>query len=45
MQSFVKISIESDCCTLYGVCGETYSLDIIFDDYGKVTSTRFRFQH
>ena len=45
MAEFVKIKIESDCCQSYGICGEQYSLDVIFDDEGRVTSSRFRFQH
>jgi len=45
MANFVKIKIESECCQSYGICGEQYSLDIIFDDTGRVTSSRFRFQH
>ena len=45
MALFVKIKIESDCCQSYGVCGEQYSLDVIFNDEGKVTTSRFRFQH
>ena len=45
MRMFVNVKIESECCQSYGVCGEQYSLDIIFDDYNTVTATRFRFQH
>ena len=30
---------------MYGICGEQYSLDVVFDDEGKVETTRFRFQH
>jgi len=45
MKLFVNIKIESDCCQAYGICGEQFSLDVIFDDLGKVTATRFRFQH
>lgn len=45
MALFVNIKIESECCQSYGVCGETYSLDIIFDDTGRVSTSRFRFQH
>lgn len=44
MQQFVNIKIESDCCQSYGICGEQYSLDIIFDDLNRVEATRFRFQ-
>ena len=30
---------------MYGICGEQYSLDIIFDDLDRVEATRFRFMH
>lgn len=45
MKFFVEIDIESDCCQSYGICGEQFSLDVIFDDEQRVTATRFRFQH
>lgn len=45
MQMFVNVKIDSECCQNYGLCGEQYSLDIIFDDEGVVRATRFRFQH
>jgi Niemann-Pick C1 protein len=45
MRLFVQVPIESDCCQKYGVCGEQFSQDIIFDDFGTVRATRFRFQH
>lgn len=45
MALFVQIKVESDCCQQYGICGEQYSLDVIFDDTGRVTTTRFRYQH
>ena len=45
MSEFIKIEIDSDCCQKYGICGEQYSLDIIFNDEGKVETTRFRFMH
>lgn len=45
MRLFVQIQIESDCCQKYGICGEQYSLDVVFDDLGRVETTRFRFQH
>lgn len=44
MQQFVNIKIDSECCQSYGICGEQYSLDIIFDDLNRVEATRFRFQ-
>jgi Niemann-Pick C1 protein len=45
MKFFVGIKIESDCCQKYGICGEQFALDIIFDDFQEVTATRFRFLH
>jgi Niemann-Pick C1 protein len=45
MKMFVLIKIDSDCCQLYGICGEQYVQDVVFNDDGKVISTRFRFQH
>ena len=45
MAKFVKISVESDCCQSFGICGEQFVSDIIFNSDGKVTATRFRFQH
>jgi len=33
MKYFVGIKIDSDCCQKYGICGEQFSLDIIFDDF------------
>ena len=43
MKMFVNIKIDSECCQSYGVCGEQFSLDIIFDDLGHVEASRFRF--
>jgi len=45
MARFVEIKVESDCCQSYGICGEQYSQDVIFNNDGRVTTTRFRFQH
>lgn len=45
MKMFVKVKVNSKCCQQYGICGEQYSLDVIFDDYGQVSASRFRFQH
>jgi Niemann-Pick C1 protein len=45
MKMFVNIKILSTCCQSYGVCGEQYSGDIIFDDYGNVIATRYRYQN
>ena len=28
---------------MYGICGEQFSSDIVFDDNGVVVATRFRF--
>ena len=41
----MKIKIESECCQHFGICGEQFVTDIVFDDNGKVSATRFRFQH
>ena len=45
MREFIKIPINSDCCQKYGICGEQYSLDVVFNDEGKVETSRFRFMH
>lgn len=45
MTRFVQILNNSTCCQKFGICGERYNLDIIFNDSGKVTTTRLRFQH
>ena len=45
MAAFVQVKIEGDCCQMYGICGEQYALDVIFNDEGRVEATRFRFQH
>ena len=45
MSKFVNIKIDSDWCQFYGIWGEQYIGDIVFNDDGKVVSTRFRFQH
>lgn len=45
MRMFVQLEVDSECCQKYGICGEQYSLDVVFDDLGRVETTRFRFQH
>ena len=45
MKKFVDIKINSDCCLRYGICGEQFVKDIVFDGNGDIESTRFRFQH
>ena len=45
MREFIKIPINSDCCQKYGICGEQYSLDVVFNDDGQVETSRFRFMH
>jgi len=45
MRKFVDIKIESECCLRYGLCGEQYVKDIVFDADGDIESTRFRFYH
>jgi Niemann-Pick C1 protein len=44
MKEFVKLKVNDPCCQLYGICGEQFSADIVFDDDGIVVATRFRFQ-
>ncbi len=45
MRRFVKVKINSNCCLNYGICGEQFVKDIVFDSKGNIESTRFRFQH
>lgn len=45
VRRFLDVSIESVCCKKYGICGEQYDTDIIFDDEGNIVTSRFRFQH
>lgn len=45
MRHFINIKVESECCQKYGICGEQFVSDVSFDKNGKVSSTRFRFQH
>ncbi len=45
MRKFVDIKINSDCCLRYGICGEQFVKDIVFDSEGEIETTRFRFQH
>jgi hypothetical protein len=45
MRNFINIKVESECCQKYGICGEQFVSDVSFDKNGKVSSTRFRFQH
>ena len=45
MRNFILIKVESECCQKYGICGEQFVSDVSFDKNGKVSSTRFRFQH
>jgi Niemann-Pick C1 protein len=44
MRMFTNIKILSECCQTYGICGEQYALDIVFDDFGHVKASRFRYQ-
>lgn len=43
MKLFVKISVNSQCCQSYGICGESFAAQINFDDDGVVIATNFRF--
>ena len=45
MRNFINVKVESECCQKYGICGEQFVSDVSFDKNGKVSSTRFRFQH
>eukprot|EP00826_Nyctotherus_ovalis_P043644 TRINITY_DN4619_c0_g1_i4.p1 TRINITY_DN4619_c0_g1~~TRINITY_DN4619_c0_g1_i4.p1 ORF type:complete len:560 (+),score=182.12 TRINITY_DN4619_c0_g1_i4:107-1786(+) len=45
LRKFVKIGIRSECCLRYGLCGEQFVKDIVFDEDGEVETTRFRFFH
>lgn len=45
MKRFVQIQVDTDCCQMYGICGEQYIGDVIFNSRGQVVTTRFRFQH
>jgi Niemann-Pick C1 protein len=45
LRLFLAISIDSTCCKKYGICGEQFDTDIIFDDSGNIVTSRFRFQH
>ena len=45
VREYLKVSIESVCCKKYGVCGEQYETDIIFDESGNIKTSRLRFQH
>lgn len=44
MRHFVKIPVNGACCQAYGICGEQFTSDIVFNDNGTVVATRFRFQ-
>lgn len=45
VRQFLTVSIDSICCKKFGVCGEQYQTDIIFNDAGEIEASRFRFQH
>ena len=45
VRAFTQIKVDSQCCQKYGICGEQFSLDIVFNDQGKVETPRFRFMH
>ena len=45
MAKFVQINTTSECCQSFGICGDQFALDVIFDDTGIVSTTRFRFMH
>ena len=41
----MSVSITSGCCQSYGICGEQYNKDLIFNDEGKLVSSRLRVMH
>lgn len=45
VQEMLKITVDTDCCKKYGLCGETYQMDININNKGFIESTRLRFQH
>lgn len=45
LKLFLDVKIESKCCQEFGICGETYGMDMNFNEDGKLESSRFRFSH
>ena len=36
MRRFVKTAIDSECCSRYGICGEQFIKDVVFDSNGEL---------
>ncbi|KAL4477676.1 hypothetical protein ABPG74_002826 [Tetrahymena malaccensis] len=45
VQKFMNVKISSVCCQKYGICGEQFNKDIIFNTDGTIKTSRLRFQH
>ncbi|EGR30695.1 niemann pick type c1, putative [Ichthyophthirius multifiliis] len=45
VQKFIDVKVNSVCCQKYGICGEQFNKDIIFDADGNIKASRLRFQH
>ena len=45
LRKFLSVSIDSACCQSFGICGEQYNKDLIFNEKGDLVSSRLRVQH
>ena len=45
VREFLKIKVNSECCNFYGVCGEIYENDIIFDKNNEIKISRLLYFH
>jgi len=45
LRDFLNIKLTDICCSRYGICGEQYADDFVFDEFGKMQVTRFRYNH
>ena len=45
VKKFLKIKVNSECCKFYGVCGEIYENDIIFDKNNEIKISRLLYFH
>lgn len=45
LKKFLDVSISSACCQNYGICGEQYHTDLIFNEEGTLVSSRLRVMH
>lgn len=41
---FLSITLDSECCLNYGICGAQFAPDITFDSFDRVYATRFKIQ-